>query len=67
MSRKVTLAEGLREAAGNLTIVYICYALIQWEPNPLKWNPIVQYFAIFMSCIYFPYRDNQRWERDKDK
>ena len=67
MGRKVTIKEGLMEMLGNITIVYICYALVQWEPNPLRWNFIIQCFAVFMACIYFPYRDNQRWERDREK
>ena len=67
MGRKVTIEEGLRELFSNLSLVYACYALIQWETNPLKWDFGSQCFAIFMACIYFPYRDNQRWKRDKDK
>jgi len=67
MGRKVTIVEGLKEALGNLTIVYIFYGLIQWESNPLKWNPIVQCFAVFMGCIYFPYRDNKKWKKEQDR
>ena len=67
MGRKVTISEGLSEMTGNITIVYICYGLIQWESNPLKWNPIVQCFAVFMACVYFPYRDNQKWKREQDE
>lgn len=64
MGRKVTIEEGLKEMLGNITIVYICYGLIQWEPNPWKWNHICQGFAVFMACVYFPYRDNQRWKKE---
>lgn len=67
ISRKVTIKEGLKELAGNVTIVYICYGLVQWEANPLKWNLIAQWFAIFMACVYFPYRDNQKWKREQDE
>jgi hypothetical protein len=67
MNRKVTIFEGLKEMFANVTIVYICYALVQWEPNPMKWNFITQCFAVFMACVYFPYRDNQRCKKERDK
>jgi hypothetical protein len=67
MGRKVTIKEGLSEMFVNITIVYICYAPVQWEPNPLKWNFSVQCLAVFMACVYFPYMSNQRWKREQDK
>lgn len=67
MGRKVTINQGLRELLKNLSLVYSCYALVQWELNPLRWNFTSQCFAVFMACIYLPYRDNQRWERDREK
>jgi hypothetical protein len=67
MSRKVTIKQGLSEMSINITIVYICYTLAQWQPNPLKWDFSVQCLAVFMACVYFPYRDNQRWKREQAK
>jgi len=60
ITRKASLSIIINEFIVNAITCWSVYGLCSWESNPLRWDPIMQGFALFFLCVYCPYRDAKR-------